>query len=289
MNLFETIFPTSQFSPAMLQVLCWLAFGKLILGLGWEFGMKLQVMRTHRVFRIDTPKGQRLREIKSSWHVFSDAIVLYALVRLDLIRLAPETLEIGLLSFALLYVWVETWYYFTHRLMHSNAFFYQLHRSHHLTKAVTPLSSISMSWVEKWIFYTCGWLGFMALMSHLMPVSLYGIASYYLFHFLISLHGHSNVESSRLGLMLSKVLYSGSATSHALHHARFRVNYGFSSMLLDRMLGTYAEDTSLLQERALAKTGVESFKWRSPSEAVEPVAWFQAMEGGACPQKKKLT
>lgn len=260
MNLLETIFPTDQFSIAVLSVLAWLMFGKLILGLGWELGMKLQVMRAHRVFCIDIPKGQRLREIKSSWHFLSDAIVLYVLIRFDLIVLAPENLSIILLSFAALYIWVEVWYYFTHRLMHESDIFYRIHRSHHLTRVVTPLSSISMSWIEKWVFYTCGWLGFMALISHLIPVSLFGIASYYLFHFLISLHGHSNVEASHLGPALSNLLHSGSPTSHALHHARFRVNYGFSSMFLDRLLGTYAEDTPLLQKNALANNGAKSLK-----------------------------
>lgn len=245
-------------------VLLWLAFGKILLGLAWEWLMATPGMREHRVYRIETPPTQRLRELKSSWHVVSDAIFLYALVELNLIRFAPDTLANTLITFGIFYVWVEVWYYSTHRLAHQYDFLYKFHKSHHLTLVVTPLSSISMSWVEKWIFYTTGWLGFMAAASWFAPVSLYGIAAYYTYHFIISLHGHSNVEAARFNAVLTR-LGMGSATSHALHHTRFRVNYGFSNMLLDRLLGTYAKETGELQARAIEKRGVTSLKPRSAS------------------------
>lgn len=258
-NLGQWLFPSPQFGAALWWTLAWLGLGKLALGFGWEAITRIGAVHEHRVFRIGTDTGQRRREILSSWHVFSDAIFLYALIRLGLIRLAPDSWTTTLLTFAVFYVWVEVLYYFTHRWMHEHDFLYRLHRSHHLSRVVTPLSSISMSWVEKWVFYTAGWLSFMAAASWLMPVGLAGIAAYYAFHFIISLHGHSNVETSRLGALLSNHLSMGSATSHALHHARFKVNYGFSCMLLDKLFGTYSADTALLQKRAIERRGVEAF------------------------------
>lgn len=255
----QWLLPAQQFTAPVWWTLAWLAFGKLALGFGWEAITRVAPVREHRVFRIGTDSGQRRREILSSWHVFSDAIFLYALLRLQLIQLASGSWASALLTFAVFYVWVEVLYYFTHRWMHEHDFLYRLHRSHHLSRVVTPLSSISMSWIEKWVFYTAGWLSFMAAVSWLVPVSLAGIAAYYAFHFIISLHGHSNVETSRLGALLSNHLSMGSATSHALHHARFKVNYGFSCMLLDKLFGTYSADTGLLQRRAIERRGVEAF------------------------------
>ena len=260
MNSFEFLFPIDIFTAPVWVSIAFFAIGKPLLGLVWEAVTRAHASAGHRIFRIGIPADQRSRELKSSWHVISDAIVFWALLRLGLLRLAPETLPRALLTFCMLYVWVETWYYFTHRLMHESAFLYRFHRSHHLSRVVTPLSSISMSWVEKWIFYSLGWLGFMALVSRIMPVSLYGIAAYYLFHFIISLHGHSNVETSRLGALASRTFGFGSATSHALHHARYRFNYGFSCMLIDKLLGTFSGDTETLQGNAIAKAGAESFK-----------------------------
>ena len=253
------LFPAGYLTKELIVVLVWLAFGKVALGLAWEGLLTTSTMRSHRVFKIQIPADQRLREIRSSWHVVSDAVVLYVLTRFGLIQLAADTLANSLLTFAVFYAWVEVWYYATHRWMHANDFLYRVHRSHHLTRVVTPLSSISMSWVEKWVFYTCGWLGFVALASWVVPISLYGIAAYYAFHFIISLHGHSNTEPTRLGCLMSR-LGMGSATSHALHHARFRVNYGFSNMLLDRLLGTYSNETETLQRKAVEKAGAETLK-----------------------------
>jgi len=247
-------------STSLVLVVAWLAFGKLALGVIWEVATRTPGLRAHQVFRMPPAEGQRWREIKSSWHVFSDALLLYALVGFGAIHFAADTFAAGALTFAVFYVWVEVWYYFTHRLMHQSNLLYSWHRSHHLTQVVTPLSSISMSWIEKCIFYTAAWLGFMAAVSWFMPVTLTGIAAYYTYHFLISLHGHSNVEASALGRFMSRTVHSGSATSHAVHHARFRVNYGFSNMLLDKLLGTYSDETDVLQERAIGKQGVDSFK-----------------------------
>lgn len=240
-------------------VLAWLAFGKLLFGLIWESVASSGPVRVHRIFRISPDPGQRGREILSSIHVFSDAIALFLLINFQLIRLAPSSVATTLTTFGVFYIWVEVLYYFTHRWMHEYDFLYKLHRSHHLSRVVTPLSSISMSWIEKCVFYTGGWLSFMAAISWFMPVSLSGIAAYYGFHFVISLHGHSNVETSRLGAVLAGRFSMGSATSHALHHARFKVNYGFSCMLLDKLFGTYSADTAPLQQRAINGRGVESF------------------------------
>lgn len=264
MTLTAWLFPAQIFTPQVLAVLAWVAFGKILLGIGWEALTSVPGLRAHRVFRVPVPAGQRWREIKSSWHVFSDVVVLYVLLRANLLQLAPNTLGGTLATFGVFYVWVEVFYYFTHRWMHEYDFLYPLHRSHHLTQIVTPLSSISMSWVEKWIFYTGPWLSFMAAMSWVMPVTLYGIAAYYTFHFIISLHGHSNTETSRIGCFLSSALSFGSAASHAVHHARFRANYGFSCMLLDKLLGTYADDTEQLQSLAVQRNGVTSLKRMPP-------------------------
>lgn len=267
----EAVFPPSLRSPDVFFALAWLALGKLILGLAWELATGTVGLKEHRVFRVLVPVGQRLREIKSSWHVISDAVYLYVLLRTGLLLLAPESVLTDAKTFAIFYVWVEVWYYFTHRWMHQYDWLYFVHRSHHLTRVVTPLSSISMSWMEKWVFYTMGWLSFMAALSWVTPISLRGIAAYYAFHFVISLHGHSNVETSRVAAFLSRHLSMGSATSHALHHARFKVNYGFSNMMLDKLLGTYSDETETLQQRAIEKKGIESL--RNPRDAVvEPPA-----------------
>jgi sterol desaturase/sphingolipid hydroxylase (fatty acid hydroxylase superfamily) len=223
--------------------------------------MKTDAMQAHRVYAVEIPADQKTREVKHSWHVISDGVVLYLLVALHLINFAPDTLQNIVITFAIFYAWVETWYYFTHRLMHKYDWLYKFHREHHLSLAVTPLSSISMSSVEKIIFYTGGWLTFMAAVSWIVPVSLYGVVAYYTYHFIISLHGHSNTEATALNAVLAKI-GMGSATSHAIHHARFKQNFGFSNMFWDKVCGTYAKDTLEIQRMAIHKQGTKSLKTR---------------------------
>jgi len=248
-------------SMTFIYLIVYLTFGKLVLGLIWTKVMNFNALRAHRVYKVEISKKQKLRELKTSWHVISDGIALYALNYFGLIQFSADTWQNIALTFVMFYAWVETWYYFTHALMHKNKWLYKYHRDHHLSLVISPLSSISMSNVEKLIFYTSGWLVFMSLMSWVVPVSLYGIVAYYTYHFCISLHGHSNTEASRFNSAMTK-LNMGSATSHAIHHARFNKNLGFSNMFWDKVMGTYAPDTLAMQEKAIAKQGADSIKTR---------------------------
>lgn len=248
-------------SPSFIALVLYLAFGKLIIGLLWTKVMNLNALRAHRVYQVELTSKQKRREMITSWHVFSDGLVLYLLAYFGLIQFAADSWQNITLTFVLFYAWVETWYYFTHFAMHKYRWLYKFHRDHHLSLVVSPLSSISMSNVEKWVFYTGGWLGFMSLMSWLLPISLYGIVAYYSYHFVISLHGHSNTEASMFNRVLAR-LGMGSATSHAIHHARFNQNLSFSNMFWDKVMGTYAPDTLVMQEKAIAKNGTDSIKTR---------------------------
>jgi sterol desaturase/sphingolipid hydroxylase (fatty acid hydroxylase superfamily) len=216
-------------------------------------------MQKHRVFRVERPRGQVLRELSSAWHVIADAVVLVGLMTSGLIRLSPNSLQTNLTTFFVFYAWVETWYYMAHRGMHRSRWLYRFHREHHLSRVVTPLSSMSMSWVERAFLYTGGWLAFMSIMSWLIPISLPGLVAYYSYHFVISLHGHSNTEASSLGPIMTKA-GMGSATSHAMHHARPDANFGFSNMIWDRVLRTYDPQTSELQLKALQGSGATQLR-----------------------------
>lgn len=249
-------------NPGVWMSLAWIALGKPLLAVGFERVMRLPHMQKHRVFRVSAPSDQLLREIGSSWHIVLDAVVLGTLMVTGLIELSPASwLSIGT-TFVLFYCWVETSYYFGHRWMHRSKWLYRFHREHHLTKVVTPASSMSMSIAEKVVLYTGPWLLFMAAVSWFVPISLYGLAAYYTFHFLISLHGHSNTDASPVGPVLTG-LGMGSATSHAIHHARPNVNYGFSCMFWDRVMNSYDPETVELQRRAVRGDGVMKLRRES--------------------------
>lgn len=230
------------FTPNFLIVLLWIGFGKLItIGL-FTFICNLPSKRQLRVYDIEIKKEQVVWELKASWLVLTDPIVLALLAWFRLIKFAPESPANILFTIAVFFVWAEVWFYWTHRLMHNQPLLWKIHRHHHLSKISQPLTAASFSFVEKFVFYTCGWLLFLSAVSWFVPISLYGIVAFYSYYFFTSPIAHSNTELSahllgKLPLSMGNII--GTATGHAIHHVQSNVNFGFITTVLDRVFGTY--------------------------------------------------
>lgn len=241
------------FTPKFLSVLLWLAFGKLLIIELFTVLRDLPSYRWLRIFSIEVSKEQTLRELKAAWVVLTDAILLALLAGFGLIRLATESLSTILLTFLVFFVWVEIWFYWSHRWMHQSNLIWKIHQYHHLSVVNQPLTATSFSFIEKFVFYTCGWFFVPTLISWYVPISAWGIADYFTCYYIASAIAHSNTEFSyalqkRLPWGLDKLF--GSSTSHTLHHARYMVNFGGPfTAILDRACGTYAKDTEKIQER----------------------------------------
>jgi len=233
--------PTA-FSPTFVLILLWLAFGKL-LSIGFFSLLARQPgLRARRVIAAEVGREQTRRELRSAWLVLTDPAVLALLVWMGWIRFAEETWAHAAFTAAVFFLWAEVWFYGTHRLMHKSDWLWAFHEKHHLSEVPQPLTATSFSLVEKLFFYTCGWLGFLAVLSWWAPVSLYGIAAFYSYYFITSPLAHSNLELQPAWVHdlpggLGKIL--GTATGHAVHHGRHDLNYGFITSVLDRVFGTY--------------------------------------------------
>ena len=83
-----------------------------------------------------------------------------------------------------------------------------------------------------------------------------------------------NVDQYDPGYMKSwKSLIFNSPTYHALHHARYRGNYAQSSPWLDKLGGTYFEDTPWAFDRVKSGEGLQKTTLRqtgSAQQRVEP-------------------
>lgn len=234
-------------------VLLWLVAGKpLIIGL-FTLLINVPPFKSRRVFQLDLSSGQTGRELKAAWVVITDAVVLALYAALGWIQLGTNTPINTLLTFGLFFVWVELWFYWTHRWMHQSRWLWPAHAAHHLSKINQPLTATSFSVIEKLIFYSLGWFLLPVLVSWWYPISPYGIALYFTVYYIASCIAHSNTEFSyttqkHLPWGLDKL--PGSGTGHAIHHARYNVNFGLLTTILDRLLGTYASDTVKVQAKA---------------------------------------
>jgi sterol desaturase/sphingolipid hydroxylase (fatty acid hydroxylase superfamily) len=120
-----------------------------------------------------------------------------------------------------------------------------------------PITAISFSIIERVIFIG-GVIGFLGLVSLLVPLSRPGILSFAVFAYIANVLGHSNVEfvparfaKSRLG----GLFYTPSF--HSMHHARYHGHYGLFTTVLDRWFNTYFEDYPAVYDRAVAGEGLE--------------------------------
>lgn len=239
------------FTSELLGILLWIGLGKLlIIGL-FTVLRDLPAFQPIRVYKLNISSEQIVRELKATWVVITDGVVLALLAGFGLIKFAPNSLGNILLTLVIFFVWVEIWFYWTHRWMHQSEVLWKVHEHHHLSIINHPLTATSFSFLEKFVFYTCGWFFLPTLLSWYIPLSPYGIAAYFTFYYVGSVIAHSNTEFSysiqkHIPLGMDKLL--GSGTGHAIHHARYNVNFGLSTSVLDRVFGTYAQDTQKVRQ-----------------------------------------
>ncbi|RYZ71710.1 MAG: sterol desaturase family protein [Proteobacteria bacterium] len=180
-----------------------------------------------------------------------DAVVVLAAFRSGLmIGNHGSSLPIVLLTIAAFFVWVEIYFYYSHRLMHHPKLFW-MHKHHHRERATNPWTSLSFSVVERFVLHV-GTILIPALVSQFVPLSVDAYFAYFLINYLLNVYGHLNVETippwvlrRPWGQLLNTTTY------HALHHSRYRGHFGLFTKYLDELHGTKFKD----YERVHAEVG----------------------------------
>jgi Delta7-sterol 5-desaturase len=249
----------TAFTTGQWIALGWLAGGKLLtIGLIERLSRRAP-FANRKVYAVPARDGQARLELGAAWMLLTDPIVLGLLIAGDALHLAPSSLGASLGTFAFLFVWTDVWGYWNHRAMHHWKWLWRIHAHHHRSRVTQPTSAISFSFAEKLGFYTLGWLLPLAAWSHVAPVAFAGIVAFYSFYFVSSPIAHGNFEfaSHRLRWPMKAL---GTATSHALHHARVTGNYGFLTSLHDRWFGTYWTDADAIHDRVIAGSPLGSLR-----------------------------
>lgn len=206
--------------------------------------------KVRRIYNLEASQEQLKEELHNSFltsplHAVLIGCALYSGLLKD-----PATTWFNFTyTFLIVFVWTEIWHYFSHRAMHHKSLLW-IHREHHKSKITNPLSSISFSFMEKFLF-SVGILAPMVFLSSFMPVSFYGIIAYYIFYFVTNVLGHSNFEIRDPGYAktwIGKII--NTPAYHAMHHARYVKNYGLITSTLDRLFNTMWEDYDKVQSRA---------------------------------------
>ncbi len=128
----------------------------------------------------------------------------------------------------------DTWFYWTHRLMHHRRLFRYFHRVHHLSHNPSPWAAYAFDPAEALVQ-----AAILPLAVVLMPMHPYAFAIFMLWQITYNIIGHTGYEFHPRWLMdswLGKIL--NTPTNHAMHHEKLRGNYGLYFNLWDRIMGT---------------------------------------------------
>lgn len=169
------------------------------------------------------------------------AVAGLALWRSGIIQLRPYgeyNLAIILLDALVLFVAMDFAMYVFHRVVHHRLLYPLLHQTHHRYENPRPLTLFVLNPFEV--------LGFGALwivVVMLYHASVEGILIYLAFNLIFGLVGHLGVEPlPERWVKLPLLRYISTSTFHAEHHMDKVHNYGFYTLIWDRLFGTLSPD-----------------------------------------------
>lgn len=136
---------------------------------------------------------------------------------------------------ALLYLFVQdTWFYWTHRLMHHKKLFAATHAGHHRSVQPTPWASFSFDPIEA---ISSAWL--LPVMALFVPLHLGAALALLMIMTINAVFNHAGWEvypDKWVKGWFGKIIIT--ASHHNLHHTKFTGNYGLYFRFWDYICGT---------------------------------------------------
>jgi sterol desaturase/sphingolipid hydroxylase (fatty acid hydroxylase superfamily) len=132
----------------------------------------------------------------------------------------------------------DTYFYWTHRLLHVSGIFPRVHGLHHKSHNPTPWTAYSFDWIEAIVNFM-----FVKFFLLIVPMHPLGIFSFLAFMIVRNAIGHSGYELFPRRWVTHPIFGQlTNVTHHDLHHATFRYNYGLYFTYWDRLMGTEHPD-----------------------------------------------
>lgn len=141
--------------------------------------------------------------------------------------------------FFLVPVWESFYFYWIHRVLHSNLF-YRFHALHHRNTDIGPWSGLAMHPVEHLLFFGT------ALIHFIVPTHPVHVIFHLMFYGLYPAITHTGFEGLWAGGR--KRVHLGNF-HHQMHHRFFEVNYGTLEVPWDKLFGTFHDGTDASDAR----------------------------------------
>jgi len=144
----------------------------------------------------------------------------------------------------------DTWFYWTHRLMHHRRLFKLFHLVHHESTNPTPWAAYSFAPLEA-AMQAC----IFPLLVFTVPMHPLAFFAFMIWQIVFNVLGHTGYEYFPHWLMkswLGKVL--NTPTNHIHHHEKMRGNYGLYFNVWDRLMGTNHKDYETCFQEVTSRT-----------------------------------
>jgi sterol desaturase/sphingolipid hydroxylase (fatty acid hydroxylase superfamily) len=138
------------------------------------------------------------------------------------------------LSILLMVIVQDTWFYWTHRLMHHRRLFRWFHLTHHRSTNPNPWTTYSMAPLEALVLS-----GSTVLTLVLLPATGAAFVIVGWANIIWGVYGHLGYELYPRGLAghwLGR--WMNTSVAHNTHHEKSRYNYGYYFLFWDRLMGT---------------------------------------------------
>lgn len=231
--------------PTFLELYAILVFRYFLFAGGFYWWWWKRAPQNTRARKIDAavpPLAIRRREMywSLSTSVLFAAVgaVLWRQWELGNTRIYLDVNEYGwpylFVSFVILMLVHETYFYWTHRWMHTPPLFARVHRVHHESKNPSPWAAFSFHPWEAVI--EAGVFPLFVLTIPIHPISLF---SFLTIMTALSVVNHLGYEIYPKGLARHRLgKWIITATHHYLHHTKVRGNYGLYFTFWDRWMKT---------------------------------------------------
>jgi sterol desaturase/sphingolipid hydroxylase (fatty acid hydroxylase superfamily) len=166
-----------------------------------------------------------------------------------------------LVSIVLMILLHDTYFYWTHRLMHWKPLFKWVHKTHHLSINPTPFAAYAFHPVEALVE-----VGIIPLIAFTIPHHGSAIALFGIYSLLLNVAGHLGYELFPKGFASHKIFkWHNTSTHHNMHHRLVKCNYGLYLNFWDRVMHTnhpgYEQSfNEVVEQREQGKTIRETLK-----------------------------
>ena len=148
----------------------------------------------------------------------------------------------------------DTYFYWSHRLLHVKKIYAVVHKLHHLSHDPTPWAAYAFHPLEAVVQ-----AAIFPIMVFIIPVHPFALLAWGLYQVFLNVMGHAGFELFPSGFTSGKITkWHNTATHHNMHHKYANSNYGLYFNFWDRLMGTnHVKYTEQFEE---VKTRAQSMK-----------------------------